>query len=362
MKFLLLTREFPPNVIGGVAYHAYNLAHTLTENHDVTVLTTSAGDHTDNLPLNHTEVIRLDCPTRGSPRFWFDRAVRTHLENTDLLDGVDVIHSHEYVRFDHLDTDVPTILKVHFNIEKKFEFFPLDEYHPAIRPLVAGALDYGIAPLERSLARQSLEAADGRIFISELTERLRADRATKPNRVVYNGVDCERFAPGETDDNGYYLFVGGTQHRKGYRQLLDASKQIDRELKIAGAERPDDESIPENVEFLGHVPQSELPERYRNASALVHPALYEPFGNIVLESLACGTPVVVSNPEHCGAAEILSEDVGTTIDPTDDSLHETLRTFDPTAYDTSDCRALAEQYTWGDVADETVAFARELLD
>ncbi|MFC5368579.1 glycosyltransferase family 4 protein [Salinirubrum litoreum] len=366
MHYLLLTREFPPNVLGGVAYHSYNLARELTaRGHDVTVLTTDTGDYTDtDLDTTEITVDRLDPPTVASPRCWFDRAVRRRLAGSDLLADADVIHSHEYVRFDALDTDTPTILKVHFNLARKFEFFPFETYHPVVRPAVRFAVDHGVEPLERRLASQGLAGADARLFVSRLARDARTDgaRPTDGDHVVHNGVDLDRFTPHDTPerDGEYFLFVGGTQRRKGYETLRTAVAGTEIPVRVAGGSPPPD--LPPNVTALGHVPQSALPDLYRNARALVHPAHYEPFGNVVLEALACGTPVITTDETACGAAELLHDGVGTTVHPADpEELQLTLQQFDSRAYDSTTCRRLAEAHPWSEVASRTESVAESLV-
>jgi glycosyltransferase involved in cell wall biosynthesis len=366
MHLLLLTREFPPHVVGGVAYHAYNLAQELAaEGHEITVLTAADGDRTVNGfdPPDGIDIISIDCPTTASPRLWFDRAVRRELTESDLLGSIDVIHSHEYVQFDKLPTDTPALLKVHFNIRRKLEFFPFDQYPRGVRLLLALVLRYGIMPLEYRLAKKSLRTADGRLFISDLTKREseRFGHADGASRVIHNGVDADRFTRTIDSSEDYFLFVGGTQTRKGYDTVMQTFHQTDSTLKIAGAERPPGTTAPENIEFLGYIEQRELPALYSNARALVHPALYEPFGNIVLESLACGTPVIVSNARHCGAAELLSETVSVTVDPErPGEFQDAVESFSPDNYSPEACRSLARQYGWQDVATETTVFASSL--
>ncbi len=67
--------------------------------------------------------------------------------------------------------------------------------------------------------------------------------------------------------------------------------------------------IKSRVDFVGEVPEAQLPSLYRGALALIFPSLYEGFGLPVLEAMACGTPVVTSNvtalPEIAGDAALL---------------------------------------------------------
>ncbi|HOO40830.1 MAG TPA: glycosyltransferase family 1 protein, partial [Syntrophales bacterium] len=71
--------------------------------------------------------------------------------------------------------------------------------------------------------------------------------------------------------------------------------------------------VEKRVEFMGRVPEGDLPGLYRGALALIFPSLYEGFGLPVVEAMACGTPVLTSNttslPEVAGDAALL-------VDPT----------------------------------------------
>jgi len=369
MHVLLVTREFPPHVVGGVAYHAYNLAKGLTASgHRVTVLSSTAGDQADTGfdGLPGVDVRRLDCHRRGSPRFWFDRAVQSHLTPVPAwLDDIDLIHSHEYVRFNRTPVTQPVVQKIHFNLERKFDYFSVEQYPAPVRPIVRSALERGIRPLESKLERRALSGADGIVFISELTREIQRQTTgvEQPSTVIHNGVDTERFSPTAGTDDSYFLFVGGRQTRKGHETVREAFAETDRSLRIAGATPPPDADPASNIEYLGFVEQSELPALYANACALVHPAAYEPFGNVVLESLACGTPVIVSGPAHCGAAEILTDEVARIVPPSDSAiLTDTVVDFDKTNYTPEACRQLAERYSWTTVAEQTAAFAASISE
>jgi glycosyltransferase involved in cell wall biosynthesis len=142
--------------------------------------------------------------------------------------------------------------------------------------------------------------------------------------VIPYGVDHERFHPhavlprtwaealGITD--GYVLHVGALSYRKNIPTLLRAIHRLrskgswrDRQLVLAGSEAPGLSGASEiyaairelelsNVVILaGRIPGENLPGLYAHASLLVMPSLYEGFGFPVVEGMAAGTPVVVSN-------------------------------------------------------------------
>jgi glycosyltransferase involved in cell wall biosynthesis len=122
-------------------------------------------------------------------------------------------------------------------------------------------------------------------------------------RVAYPGVDAHYTPDGERADLGapYLLTVATLEPRKNLPTLLDAFKLLRREhpdltLAVVGAEgwgeRPD--LAVEGVRLLGYVREEELPPLYRGAEVCVYPSLYEGFGMPIVESMACGTPVVSS--------------------------------------------------------------------
>lgn len=141
--------------------------------------------------------------------------------------------------------------------------------------------------------------------------------------VVYPGIDTKKFSPTKKmkKDVKTILFQGGLVRRKGVFEVVNAfakvfEKRTDIKLQIGGG---GDETfslkqevrrlgIEKNVEFLGFVPDDELPKRYQEADVFVYPSQYEGFGYTPLEAMACGTPVITSNtssiPEVVGDAAI----------------------------------------------------------
>lgn len=108
-------------------------------------------------------------------------------------------------------------------------------------------------------------------------------------------------------DTKVFAFVSASHKRKGLDILLETFELLKNEnvlLLIAGY--PNVKTHLSNVRFLGFLNSPEM--IYHLADFTVHPARYEPFGQIISESLACGTPVLVS--ERVGAKEIVTSEVG----------------------------------------------------
>jgi len=132
------------------------------------------------------------------------------------------------------------------------------------------------------------------------------------------GVNLGRFRPtGKEEarrqlnfpaDAALLLYVGRFSSEKGLDRLLEAIPLIDPmfrpHLAIVGGDGAEDEAtikcreisrrlgLNEHITFAGRIPQEGLPMYYGAADLMVLPSLYESFGLVALESLACGTPVV----------------------------------------------------------------------
>ena len=112
---------------------------------------------------------------------------------------------------------------------------------------------------------------------------------------------------GFSDSKKSLLFVTTGNHLKGYDFLLEVMEKLLNEpieLIIAGV-KPIKTNLP-NVNFLGYI--KNVNELMWAADALVHPAKYEAYAQVVSESLLCGLPVIVS--DRVGAKSVVTEDVG----------------------------------------------------
>ena len=146
---------------------------------------------------------------------------------------------------------------------------------------------------------------------------------------IYNGVDLAFFSPdcasqrhevrqklGIPQGALVYVFVGSGYKRKGLEVAIRAlppeahlivvgkDKETARFQKIA-AETGANTKESQRVHFVG--PQKDVRPYYGAADAFVFPTVYEPFGSVVLEAMACGLPVITTN--RCGAGEILTQGV-----------------------------------------------------
>lgn len=108
---------------------------------------------------------------------------------------------------------------------------------------------------------------------------------------VYNGVDVSQFQP-SFEKGEYLLYVGRLTKEKGIEEAIKVAKKTGLLLKVAGVGgKPN--TLKAKVEFLGFCQKKRLVELYQKALAVLVPVLWEePFGMVMIEAMACGTPVV----------------------------------------------------------------------
>lgn len=210
--------------------------------------------------------------------------------------------------------------------------------------------------------------------------------------VIYNGVDLERFHPKKREQFRttvrerhqigespfLLLFVGSGFERKGLRCVIEALgvlKELEIVLLVLGRgasasylRRAEELGVAASVRFLG--PQPRVEEYYAAADLFVFPTLYEPFGQVHLEAIASGLPVITN--AGCGGAEIVREGENGALlkDPTDPLLlAEKINSFynearkDPASMERmrSAARKEAEQYPPERTVQEMVALYREIV-
>jgi glycosyltransferase involved in cell wall biosynthesis len=172
----------------------------------------------------------------------------------------------------------------------------------------------------KAVVPRAARRADHVIAVSERTKRdaielygLPPDKIT----VIPHGVDPE-FAPGDGGHDEYLLFVGAVQARKDPLAAAEIAQAAGLPLVVAGPEKEPGlarELRARGVDVRGWVEKPELAELYRRAAALVLPSRFEGFGVPVVEAMASGTPVVVSDDPALRevAGDAAAPDVGSAL-------------------------------------------------
>ena len=166
------------------------------------------------------------------------------------------------------------------------------------------------------------------VAISETYKRLNYPDKLNYVSVVYNGIKCDDFDP-SSEKRDYLLFIGRLGKDKGTADAMEIAKKLNLPMKLAGkVDASDRDYFTKEVEprlrwpgmeFIGEVSAEQKRELYANAIAVVYPiAFEEPFGLVMAESLASGTPVMAFN--RGAVPEILRDGETAVIGDTVDEL------------------------------------------
>lgn len=339
MDLLVITREFPPHVLGGISYHLSYLYDEMGKlGHDVTVITGKCPESdkvSSDLCPNDIDVHTVPFGSRRGHHIRFSIALRRFLAGFNTS-AYDVALLHTPIPF---PLDIPTVTKYH-DCEREER-----KYRPS-QSLSKKALDKLVDPTRRWNDQRSLSVSDHAIFVSSLCRDAWQNHynVSCVCDVIHNGVDLDVFYPRskERHQQEYILFVGNAE-RKGISRVLDFAENAPYEVWMIGPSQIKQS----NTKALGRVSPEELAHLYSDAITTIHPAHFEAFGNIILESLACGTPVVAT--EGCGAAEIIDESCGVITEDLHDGVGKA------NDLQSEMCVETSRSYTWKNVAERTTA-------
>lgn len=314
IKALFLTREYPPEVYGGAGVHVDYLTRELAKLIPVEVRTFGDQALSDRNP----EVHGFRYAQRGSEdapeTFRLPlQALRVGIGFAGRVVRADIVHCHTwYAHFGGV------LAKILYGIPLVVTAHSLEPLRPWKREQLGRGAD-----LAAWVERTALEAADAVIAVSQEMKadilrhfRVHADRVA----VIHNGIDPDEYRRVEARDRlarfgidlarPTVLFVGRISRQKGILHLLAAVPHLDpRAQVVLCAASPDSQEIAREVEAAVAHAQASRPEvvwiremvdrptavqLYSQASVFCCPSIYEPFGIINLEAMACETPVVAT--------------------------------------------------------------------
>ena len=313
MKALFLTNEYPPYVYGGAGVHVDYLSRELAKTMPVEVR--CFGDQ--KLAKGNLSVTGFELDASG---FSCPQALQSVLGavrrctdfNTTNIDA-DIVHCHTW--YSHFGG---ILAKLNYGLPLVITVHSLEPLRPWKREQLGGGYDFTVW-----LERTALEMADAVIAVSSETkadiERLFHVDLSRLH-VIYNGVDPAEYRKIESTEElrrlgidplkPYLLFVGRITRQKGIVHLVRAIEYMDPGFQIvlcAGA--PDTPQIAEEMKAAFErvkakradviwveemVAKKTVYELYSHAAVFCCPSIYEPFGIINLEAMACETPVVAS--------------------------------------------------------------------
>jgi starch synthase len=311
VKALFLTNEYPPNVYGGAGVHVDYLSRELAKSMPIEVR--CFGDQKleqGNLTVRGFELDADEFTCPKPLRSVFGAVRRCTDFNTANIDA-DLVHCHTW--YSHFGG---ILAKMNYGLPLVITTHSLEPLRPWKREQLAGGYDFSVW-----VEKTALEMADAVIAVSGQTkadiERL-FDVRPERLHVIHNGIDLDEYR--KTDSTAalakfgikkpYVLFVGRITRQKGIIHLVRAIEYMNEGFQIvlcAGA--PDTPEIGREMKEAVAKVQAEhggviwidemvdkatVRELYSNAWVFCCPSIYEPFGIINLEAMACETAVVAT--------------------------------------------------------------------
>ncbi len=399
-RVALFTNEYPPHVYGGAGVHVEYLSRALAKQLAVEVRAFGNQDLAEGRLRVRGYEGWPEMQSGTDPRYRgaLDAFSRSLAMAKDTLDA-HVVHCHTWYTdmagfLARMLWDVPFVLTTH-----------------SLEPLRPWKVEQLGAAYHMSswMERTGIETADAVIAVSKETRNdVLANFTVDPDRVhvIHNGIDLDeyRFDPatdaiaarGVDPSRPYVLFVGRITRQKGIIHLVNAIPAIDPSLQVvllAGA--PDTPEIgremservaevsasrPGVIWIQEMLPRHEVIQFYSHAAVFCCPSVYEPFGIINLEAMACETAVVASDvggipevvvPGETGALVDLALRPGT-FDPLDPAGFSTAlaAAVNQVGLDTALQRAYGEQgrarveahFSWDAIATKTIDLYRRVID
>ncbi|MBN2168228.1 MAG: glycosyltransferase family 4 protein [Actinobacteria bacterium] len=383
MQALILSWEYPPRIIGGLGRHVYHLATSLAdEGIKVHVVTK---DHPDTPSYEFSQGVHIyrvsDYPPQIPQEDWVPWTLQLNIALLERsislmndLGSVDVIHAHDWL-VAHAASGLkhayqaPLVATIHAT-----------EYgrHQGHLP---GPMNRLIHQIEWWLTFESVRTICCSQYMADQVEKI-FELPNDKIDIIPNGIDTSSFKHEVNIDlhkrkyvppgDKLVFFVGRLVYEKGIQTVIEAMPVILKKVPnvtfvVAGTgphmnqlhAMTHELGLDKKVKFTGYIDNDTLSAFYRYADLTVVPSLYEPFGMVVLESMAMDTPTIVADTG--GLSEIvIHEETGLKFragDPkslaeamlrvlTDEKLARRI---------TTDARRyMGDRYSWKTIADRTI--------
>ncbi len=400
MRAGIFTREYPPHVYGGAGVHVEYLSRELAKSIEVEVHCWGE-QNADEGNLHVCGALpwkEITDGTEGKFKTALE-AFSLNLTQVKALAGIDVVHTHTWY------------VSMAGFLAKKLYGVPFVLTTHSLEPLRAWKseqLGSGYA-MSSWMGRTAIMDADAVIAVSNGTKEdilrvypLPAERV----HVIYNGIDLNEFQ--RTDENTalkaygvdasvpYILFVGRITRQKGVTHLVDAIRYLPKDTQVvlcAGApdtpeiasemrQKVDDalKTHPRIIWIEKMISKPEVIQLYSHARVFCCPSVYEPFGIINLEAMACGAPVVASATG--GIKEVVVDGETGYLVPFEQDLETSFPTqpekfakdlaskLSELLNDADKCkrfgkagrRRVEEKFSWSAIAAQTIALYRRLIE
>ncbi len=316
MKILVLTWEFPPRIVGGIARHVAELYPEIVKlGHEVHLITVEFGSAPMYEVVDGVKVHRVSVAASNDFFHWIvnlNESMGSHGAKLMLEEGAfDLIHAHDWLVGDAAislkhNFKVPLVATIHATEFGRYNgLYNADHYY--------------ICGKERTLAYNAWRVIVCTDYMRREVERALHCPWDKVD-AIYNGIRAEkkqhqidfdfwnfrRYFANDREKIVYY--VGRMTYEKGVAVLINAAPKVAAEMGgyvkfvIIGGGNTDnlkrqawDLGVWDKFYFTGFMSDEALDKFQTVADCAVFPSLYEPFGIVALESFAARVPVVVSD-------------------------------------------------------------------
>lgn len=379
MKILMLTWEYPPRIVGGIARVVHDLSKRLIKDgHEVTVVTYKEGNVSDYENDKGVNVYRVN-NYMINPNNFIDWIMQLNFnmlaKATEIINKegpFDVIHAHDWL-----------VAYAAKSLKDSFGIPIVSTIHATEAGRNSGIHDETqryINDTEWMLTYESTEVIVNSNYMKNELQRLFGLPFEKIN-VVPNGVNLNLYSGVErdyefrrkfaADNEKIILFVGRLVYEKGIQNLISAMPKVlnsyhDAKLIVVGKGGMIDElkeqvnamGISQKVYFTGYLNSKDVTKMYKCADVAVFPSTYEPFGIVALEGMLSGTPIVVSDVG--GLNEIVEHGINgmKSYAGNPNSLADSILTllFDPALCSNIAKKAkqkVKDNYNWAKIAQDT---------
>ncbi|MFI8685405.1 glycosyltransferase [Rossellomorea sp. NPDC077527] len=377
---LILSWEYPPNIVGGLSRHVYDLANNLVKKgKHVHVLTTKANDALSLEKMEGVTIHRVHPLHPYEEDFfkWVFDLNQTFIHYAhDLIkdERITHIHAHDWI--------------VSTSAMKLKEYYSI----PLITTIHATehGRNQGIyTDLQHKIHREEqllIKASDHLIVCSEhMKEEIKSLFTIEaPIAVIPNGVELEKLDQSspyvfKQPSTPYFFSIGRMVHEKGFDTIIRVASRLKNEgnhiLFIIAGKGPMlehyrktvvQENLTDIVSFVGYISDRERNDYLKNCLAVIFPSLYEPFGIVALEAMAFRKGVVASNTG--GLKSIVKhEQTGLLFEPNhEQSLYTQLVSLiqDPQKSEqlgNLGFKMAQSMFSWDRIADQTIHIYEDVL-
>ncbi len=308
MKISVLGWELPPAFAGGLGIHTINLFSIISKVFDISIYVPDSPNLLSSYPFCVKRIkINAGNSGYGNNKDFFETVKDYNMKLVSEFNGdASIIHAHDWITYKagvelKKEYGIPLVVTVHST-----EYDRSGNFNPQKRIM--------------DIEREGLIEADRIIAVSNYTKNIIVNNYGIDKSkidVIYNGVSSTIYSNTDKNYNSTktVLYFGRVTSQKGPKFFVEAASKVITRRKdvifmVAGTGDQLDEiknsvknlDMENYFEFTGFVSEEYSLKIYRDADIFVLPAVSEPFGMTVLESMSTGTPALISKTTGVGEA------------------------------------------------------------